>query len=133
MTAPTIALSLKQPWAALVIAGRKSVEIRSWSTDRTGPILIHASKSSEPRTAAWSWVDDDLRPLTRLLGGVIGSVVITGCVRYESPGSFLCDRHLHLNEPDRFRPPVMYGLTLTGPRLLEFRPVIGNVKFFSVS
>ena len=38
------ALSLKQPWAAMVANGTKTVETRSWSTSYRGPLAIHASQ-----------------------------------------------------------------------------------------
>lgn len=38
------AISLRQPWASLVVHGRKTIETRSWSTPYRGPLLIHASK-----------------------------------------------------------------------------------------
>ena len=37
-------LSIKQPWASLIVLGIKDVENRSWSTDFRGKIYIHASK-----------------------------------------------------------------------------------------
>src|SRR5204863_2700985 len=43
MTPCVYALSLKQPWAALLVHGRKSVEVRSWPTARRGRVLIHAA------------------------------------------------------------------------------------------
>ncbi len=36
-------LSLLQPWASLVVMGRKKIETRSWSTSYRGELLIHAS------------------------------------------------------------------------------------------
>lgn len=42
------ALSIRQPWADLILDGRKSVEIRSWTTDYRGPICIHVSKKEDP-------------------------------------------------------------------------------------
>jgi hypothetical protein len=41
------ALSLWQPWASLWACGRKTYETRSWSTDYTGAIAIHAAKRIE--------------------------------------------------------------------------------------
>ncbi len=35
-------LSVKQPWASLIASGRKSIELRSWSTKYRGPVLILA-------------------------------------------------------------------------------------------
>lgn len=38
-------LSLYQPWASLVVTGRKSVETRGWRLRHRGPLLIHAGKA----------------------------------------------------------------------------------------
>ena len=39
------ALSLMEPWAALIAAGVKSIETRSWRTAYRGPLYIHASRA----------------------------------------------------------------------------------------
>ena len=44
------ALTLTQPWATLVAIGAKTIETRSWGTDHSGPIAIHAAKGF-PREA----------------------------------------------------------------------------------
>jgi hypothetical protein len=36
-------LSLLQPWASLVVMGKKQIETRSWNSTYRGPLLIHAS------------------------------------------------------------------------------------------
>ena len=41
------ALTIKQPWAALIIEGYKIYEFRSWKTNYRGKILIHAGKTLE--------------------------------------------------------------------------------------
>lgn len=38
------AISIKQPWAHLIIAGLKPIENRTWTTRYRGPLLIHASR-----------------------------------------------------------------------------------------
>ncbi|NBF09766.1 ASCH domain-containing protein [Pseudomonas sp. Fl4BN1] len=38
------ALSIRQPWAWLIIHGGKDVENRSWHTKYRGRFLVHASK-----------------------------------------------------------------------------------------
>lgn len=38
------ALTLTQPWATLVITGRKRFETRGWRTGYRGQIAIHAAK-----------------------------------------------------------------------------------------
>jgi hypothetical protein len=34
------ALSIRQPWAELIAKGCKSIEVRSWTTNYRGPLLI---------------------------------------------------------------------------------------------
>ena len=40
-------LTIKQPWASLIVNGHKKYEFRSWKTKYRGKILIHAGKSLE--------------------------------------------------------------------------------------
>ena len=42
-------LSIKEPWASLIVNGHKCYEFRSWKTKYSGKILIHASKSTEKK------------------------------------------------------------------------------------
>jgi hypothetical protein len=37
-------LSLKQPFAELLVSGKKTVELRKWNTKFRGKFLIHVSK-----------------------------------------------------------------------------------------
>lgn len=39
------ALTIKQPWASLIISGHKKYEFRTWQTKYRGKILIHAGMS----------------------------------------------------------------------------------------
>ena len=132
MKPPRVALSLKQPWAALVVHGLKFIEIRRWATERRGRIFIHASKTIDPRPEAWARVTDEVRPATSLLGGLVGTAEITGCIPYADLAAFRADRILHFYEESWFQPPVMYGFSLAKAKPVAFRPVIGNIKFFPV-
>ena len=38
------ALSIRQPWAWLIIKGHKDIENRSWPTAFRGRVLVHAAK-----------------------------------------------------------------------------------------
>lgn len=40
-------LSLKQPYAELVVSGRKTIELRRWNTKFRGEFLVHASKAAD--------------------------------------------------------------------------------------
>lgn len=70
-TDTTPVLSLWQPWAQLIVAGRKTIETRSWSTKHRGPLAIHAAKKKADFTdpvykhcARNGMLDDNIRPLT---------------------------------------------------------------------
>src|SRR5262249_21714437 len=103
------ALSLKQPWAALIVAGVKTIEVRSWPPALRGRILLHAAGTRDDRAQAWEQVPDDLTDLAGLQGGIIGACDLTDCRPYHSVEAFAADRHLHLNDPGWFQGRVLYG------------------------
>ena len=125
------ALSFKQPWAALLVHGLKSIEVRAWPTARRGPVLIHAARVPDPRPEAWARVTDETRADTEFLGGFIGAAVLTGCRAYRTPEEFAADQELHLNAPDWFKP-GLYGFTFAEPERLPFRRYPGWMRFFPV-
>lgn len=129
---PTYALSIKQPWAALLVAGRKTVEVRKWATRVRGRVLIHAAQVPDDRPAAWAHVTDELRPLAELAGGLIGSAELAACIAYRSAAGFAREAGKHLNDPSWFEPPQMYGFVFRGAAAAPFVPCKGNVKFFTV-
>ena len=87
------ALSVKQPWAALLAAGVKTVEVRTWPTTRRGTLLIHASKIPDERPEAWAWVTTpELTEAAKLRGGVVGVGELVGCVVYSTAARFTADR-----------------------------------------
>lgn len=84
------ALSIKQPWAALIAHGIKDIENRTWRTHFRGKIYIHASAkdfgslSQALNQDQWSktiekW-DSDYFP-NRPLSAIIGEVKIVDCVQ----------------------------------------------------
>ncbi|MFC4445524.1 ASCH domain-containing protein [Castellaniella denitrificans] len=113
-------LSIRQPWAWLIVNGHKPVENRDWPTHQRGPILIHASKGMTRDEY------DGCQDLARSLGiaipafdalergGIVGQAVITGCVTdHASPWFF-----------------GRYGFVLADARPLPFRPLRGRLGFF---
>ncbi len=70
------ALTIKQPFATLIVEGYKKYEFRSWKTSFRGEIYIHAGKS----------IDKDAMKrvehlnLTYPTGCIIGKAKITDCV-----------------------------------------------------
>lgn len=41
------AISIRQPWASLIVVGAKDVENRGWQTSHRGTLLIHAAKTRD--------------------------------------------------------------------------------------
>lgn len=127
-----MALSLKQPWATLLANGLKTMEIRKWPTTQRGFILIHASKIVDDRPEGWKHVTEELRDVSQLRGGILGSAYLTGCICYRTAKAFVQDQRLHLNEADWFEGPRMYGFTFTRATPLPFRKYPGWMRFFPV-
>jgi hypothetical protein len=76
-------ISVRQPWATLIVSGAKDVENRTWPTKYRGPILVHASLRGIHA------VDIERRFGIRLpselpLGGIVGITEIVDCVRPHS-------------------------------------------------
>jgi hypothetical protein len=127
------ALSVKQPWATLLAAGVKTVEVRTWPTARRGRLLIHAGKVPDDRPEAWAWVTTPaLRAAAGLRGGVVGVGELTGCVAYPTRAAFEADRGRHLNPPDWFADGGLYGLAFRDLRPLPYFACPGNTFFFPV-
>ena len=39
------AISIREPWASLILSGEKTIETRTWKTKYRGPVLLCASKN----------------------------------------------------------------------------------------
>lgn len=69
-------LTIKEPWATLIIEGYKQYEFRSWKTNYRGKILIHAGMSLEKE---YSKLFEGYN-LNYSKGMIIGEAVITDCI-----------------------------------------------------
>lgn len=119
-----LALSIRQPWAWLILHGGKAIENRTWPTKVRGRVLIHASAGMtrlEYRQAR------EFQQRIRLMdtfpffdelrrGGFVGSVEIAGCVT--------------ASDSPWFQGP--YGFVLRDPRPMLFVPYKGRLGFFEV-
>lgn len=130
---PSVAISIKQPWAALVVAGLKTIEVRTWSARRLGSVLIHAGKVNDDRPEGWARIDTPaLAEAAGNRGGFVGIAEIAGCRRYNSEDDFAADASLHLNPRDWFAPPRLFGFILRDIRPITFYPYPGQTFFFKV-
>jgi hypothetical protein len=113
------ALSVRQPWAWLIVNGYKNVENRSRATRHRGPLLIQAGLSrANLEEAVLSRIERKYGvklPREFELGGVIGIVDVVDCVRRSS-------------SPWHERGSM--GWRLRNPRRLPFRRCKGALGFF---
>ena len=125
------ALSLKQPWAALLAHGLKTIEVRRWPTARRGRILIHAARVPDERPEAWAHMPPELRETAQLLGGIVGAGDLLDCLAYRALEAFQADQPHHLNDPVWFQTPL-YGFRFSNLTVLPFRRYPGWMRFFAV-
>ncbi len=71
-------LTIKQPWATLIIQGDKRFEFRSWKTSYRGDLLIHAGKGidKEAMKRLKKYIPEDMP-----LGKIIGKVKLVDCIK----------------------------------------------------
>lgn len=125
-------LTLRQPWAWLVVFGGKDVENRSWTTDYRGPILIHAGKEMtrrEYRAAHEYALRHDIEiPGAEALdfGGIVG---IADLVDIVSPQSIdpktQARRRWHMRPEDAPSGKPQFGWLLRDITPIEFIPCQG--------
>lgn len=78
------ALSIRQPWAWLIVHGHKPIENRDWTTSFRGELLIHAGKTFEHEALA-SILDEfphlgAVMPTTYDMGGIVGVAQLANVV-----------------------------------------------------
>jgi hypothetical protein len=128
-----VAISVKQPWASLLVAGVKTVEVRTWSARRRGRVLIHAGKTPDARPEGWALVTTpELTELARLRGGIIGVGELIECVRYENAEAFAAAVEEHRNDPDWFRRDGLFGFVFQNLHPIAYHPYPGQTGFFGV-
>lgn len=90
-TAPLKALSLTQPWASAVILGNKKIETRSWRTNYTGTIAIHAAKGFPKWAREFAETERAFGRIPGRLpfGAIIGIVTVNGCQRTEDTAPYI--------------------------------------------
>lgn len=119
-----VCLTVRQPWAWLIIHGGKDIENRSRGIHYRGPVLIHAARgmTEDEYYDAWDYADDigvevpTMDVINHQRGGIIGSVEIVDCVsRSDSP--WFCGPH---------------GFVLRNPQPLPFHPCRGCLGFWKI-
>lgn len=114
-------LSIRQPWAGLIVLGIKPIENRSWETSYRGPILIHASlNNTEPsieeleRRFSFRLSLDPRRYIAERRGGIIGVATLEKIVPASTSKWF--------SGP--------FGWIMCDPRPLPFSECKGRLRLF---
>lgn len=116
------AISIRQPWAWLIVNGYKDIENRSWPTRFRGRVLVHAAKAMtrgeyEVACNMAQHLGVTIPAANELdRGGITGEAVITGCVD-GSPSPWFFGK---------------FGFVITDARPLPFQPLKGSLGFFEV-
>jgi len=114
------ALSIRQPWAWLIVNGQKDIENRSWPTRFRGPVLIHAAKGMtrdeyEDAASLCNKLAVTLPAFDKLeRGGVVGQATVTDCVGDSASPWFF----------------GKFGFVLADAKPLPFVPCKGQLMFF---
>jgi hypothetical protein len=120
------ALSICQPWAELILQGRKTIELRTWQTSYRGRLAIHASQTVREEACVAYGVD----PGRVVRGALVGTVELVDILTLdERDWEALRDQHLSLHN---FSGPT-FGWRLEDPqRLPQPIPMRGRMSLFNV-
>lgn len=88
----TKCLSLKQPYAELVVSGIKTIELRKWNTRFRGEFLVYASKAIVNEACKLYNIDISLL----ITGAIVGSAVLYDVKYYHTNKEFVADQNKHL-------------------------------------
>ena len=113
-------LSLKQPYAELVVSGKKTIELRKWNTHFRGKFLIHASKIPDEK-AMKRFGFEDLQ-----MGFIVGKAELVGVNKYKNEKEFNKDKNKHLAN----RKFGKYGFILKNVKRIKPIPAKGQLNFW---
>jgi hypothetical protein len=121
-----LVLSIKQPWAQLIIEGRKDVEVRSWATPYRGPLWIHTGQKLD------TYANKRFNRVDLFRGGIIGYAELWG-IRPFSAKSWEAWRSRHLDDSPFDEELAKYGWIFRNPKLLDRPiPLKGTIGLFSL-
>ena len=116
-----VCLSIRQPWAWLIVNGWKNIENRTWPTGYRGRFYVHASKGlikadyEACRLFMADFTTLELPPMEKLeRGGIVGEAELLDCVNRHSSEWF-------------YGP---WGFVLGKAKPITFRPCKGQLGFF---
>jgi predicted transcriptional regulator len=117
-------LSVCQPFANLILEGKKTIELRKWNTKFRGEFLVHAARKIRTNECKRLKIKSNL-----ITGAIIGKVELVDVKKYESKLELNLDSKKHL--ASNYTIENKYGFILEKPKKLKV-PITynGQLNFF---
>ena len=120
-------LSVSQPFADLIINGKKTIELRAWNTKYRGEFLVHSPLKIRKEDCRRLRIN----PKNLVKGAIIGKVEIYDVKKYISKSELKKDYIKHLASK-KFQG-SKYGFCLKNPKAFAIPiPIKGKLGFFDV-
>ena len=118
-------LSICQPFAELIVQGKKTIELRKWNTKFRGEFLVHAAKNVLTKDCKRL----EISPEEIVTGAIIGKVNLVNVKKYDSDKELRADKKEHHSLSDYTK--NKYGFILEKPKKLRIPiPYSGKLNFF---
>jgi len=125
-------LAMSQPWAELVISGKKKIEVRTKNTKHRGWFYIYAAKKDTKEKVMQIFGYNNLPT-----GVIIGKAFLENVKRYQNDKEFYRDSELHcatrkIIKLEGWDMTTKYGYLITKVQRVETVPYRGMPSFFPV-
>lgn len=121
-------MSVSQPFADLIIKGKKTIELRHWNTRYRGEFLVHSPSKIKLDDCKRLGID----PTNLAVGSIVGKAVIYDVKKYQTKKEFLADKKHHFASESYFSDKT-FGFLLKSAK--EFKIPIsakGQLGFFDI-
>ena len=120
-------LSISQPFADLIIRGKKTIELRRWNTNFRGEFLIHSPKKIRTEDCKRLKIN----PKNLVKGAIIGKAEIYDVKKYDSKTEIIKDSKKHLSSKSFQN--NKYGFLIKNVKPFRIPiPAKGQLGFFEV-
>ncbi len=119
-------LSVSQPFADLIISGKKSIELRNWTTNFRGEFLIHAPIKIRTQDCKRLKINKKL-----VTGAIVGKANLYDVKKYETISEIKKDRKYHFAGKNFQNKKYGFMLKKAKPFRIPI-PFKGQLGFFEV-
>lgn len=120
-------LSVSQPFADLIVSGKKTIELRSWDTRYRGEFLVHSPLKIRSEDCKRLGMNEE----SLVVGAIVGKAVIYDVKIYKTQKDWHADQRHHLAGPEFSG--SKYGFLLKNAKKFSSPiPHKGKLGFFDV-